>query len=42
MDMASNDINAARSTYSSFIASLKWILPLLAVITFFVVIMIAD
>jgi len=40
--MAANDMNAARSTYSSFIASLKWILPLLAVITFLVIILIAD
>ncbi|GMN13266.1 hypothetical protein [Altererythrobacter sp. MTPC7] len=40
--MASNDMNAANSTYSSFIASLKWILPLIAVITFLVVVMIAS
>ena len=40
--MAANDMKAAKSTYSSFIASLKWIVPLLAVITLFVVILIAS
>ncbi|ANU07513.1 hypothetical protein A6F65_01206 [Paraurantiacibacter namhicola] len=39
--MSTNDMKAASKTYGSFIASLKWIVPLLAVITAFVVILIA-
>lgn len=39
--MSTNDINAARKTYSSFIANLKWIVPVLCVITAFVVILIS-
>lgn len=37
-----HDINNATKTYDRFIASLKWIVPLLAIITLVVVILIAD
>jgi hypothetical protein len=40
--MAKQNMEAARSTYDSFIASLKWSVPLVAIITLLVVIMIAD
>ena len=36
-----HDLDAARSTYDSFIATLKWSVPLIAAITAFVVILIA-
>ena len=35
------DMKAANNMYSSFIGSLKWIVPLLAAITLFVVILIS-
>ena len=35
------DMKAANGTYSSFIASLKWIVPLIAVIAFLVVLLIS-
>ena len=37
-----NDMKAAKSTYDSFIANLKWSVPLIAVIAFVVVIIIAP
>jgi len=37
----SQDMKAAEATYSSFISMLKWAVPLLAVITFIVVLLIA-
>nr|WP_137676189.1 aa3-type cytochrome c oxidase subunit IV [Parerythrobacter lutipelagi] len=40
--MAGNDIKAAEKTYDSFIGSLKWSVPLIALITAIVVILIAD
>lgn len=40
--MSTNDINAARRTYSSFIGHLKWIVPVLAVIAMIVVLVIAE
>ncbi len=40
--MSSQDMKSANSTYDSFIATLKWSVPLLAVITAIVVIVIAD
>ena len=40
MDSA-NDMKAHSGTYASFIASLKWILPLLAAITALIVFIIA-
>ena len=36
-----NDMKAANGTYSSFIATLKWAVPLIALIALFVVILIA-
>ena len=36
-----NDMKAANGTYASFIATLKWAVPLIAVITLFVVILIS-
>lgn len=40
--MASNDMKSANKTYSSFIGMLKWTVPLLALITLFVVTLIAP
>ncbi len=37
-----NNINAANKTYDKFIGSLKWTVPLIAIITFIVVILISD
>ncbi len=36
------DLKSAEKTYSSFIDTLKWSVPLVAVITFVVVLLIAD
>lgn len=38
---SSHDMNSANKMYSGFIASLKWVVPLLAVITFLVILIIA-
>lgn len=40
--MSTHDIKDARSTYEAFMASLKWIVPVIAVITLIVVMMIAE
>lgn len=40
--MASNDMKSANVTYDRFIATLKWAVPLLAVIAALVIIVIAD
>nr|WP_298926389.1 aa3-type cytochrome c oxidase subunit IV [uncultured Erythrobacter sp.] len=40
--MATNDIDSANQTYSGFIASLKWAVPLIAIITLFVIMLIAE
>lgn len=40
--MGSQDMKSANATYDSFIAALKWAVPLLAVITLVVVVLIAD
>lgn len=40
--MASQDMKSANKTYESFIASLKWSVPLIALIALIVVIVIAD
>lgn len=40
--MASQDMKSAEKMYDSFIASLKWTVPLIAAITLVVVILIAD
>lgn len=36
-----HDMKAAKGTYESFIGTLKWSVPLLAALAFFVVILIA-
>lgn len=40
--MASNDMKAANKTYSGFMGALKWAVPLIALITLFVVMLIAP
>jgi hypothetical protein len=40
--MASQDMKSAKATYDSFIGSLKWSVPLIALITLVVVVLIAD
>ena len=40
--MSTQNMDDARATYDSFMAALKWIVPLLAVITLFVVTLIAS
>ncbi len=40
--MSVHDIDKARSTYETFMGSLKWIVPVLAIITLFVVMLIAP
>lgn len=40
--MATHDIDKARSTYESFMGTLKWTVPLIALITLFVVALIAP
>ena len=40
--MASNDLKPAEKTYSSFIGTLKWSVPLIALIAAIVVILIAP
>lgn len=40
--MSVHDMDKARSTYESFMGSLKWAVPLVAVITLFVVMLIAP
>ena len=40
--MASQDMKSANKTYEGFIASLKWAVPLLAIITLLIVIIIAE
>lgn len=40
--MAVNDMDKARSTYDGFMGALKWAVPLIAVITFVVVALIAP
>ena len=37
-----NDMKAHSSTYAGFIAKLKWMVPLLAIITLVVILIIAD
>lgn len=39
---SANDMKEATKTYNSFIASLKWSVPLVAVITAIVIVMIAS
>lgn len=40
--MSVHDMDEARSTYETFMGSLKWIVPVLLVITLFVVMLIAP
>ncbi|WP_298464966.1 aa3-type cytochrome c oxidase subunit IV [uncultured Erythrobacter sp.] len=40
--MATHDIEKAEKTYGGFIATLKWSVPLIALITLFVVMLIAE
>ena len=40
--MASQDIDKAKATYSGFMGALKWAVPLIAIITLFVVMLIAP
>lgn len=40
--MAANDMDHARSTYDSFMGTLKWAIPVIAIITFVVVLLIAE
>lgn len=39
---SANDMKAHSKTYSSFIGMLKWAVPLLAIITLIIVILIAE
>ena len=39
--MSANDMKSAERTYASFISNLKWIVPVLAAVTVFVVILIS-
>ncbi len=40
--MSTHDMDKARSTYEGFMGSLKWIVPMLAIITFIVIALIAP
>lgn len=40
--MSVHDMDKAKSTYESFMGSLKWIVPLIAIVTLFVVMLIAP
>ena len=40
--MSTHDMDDARKTYGSFMGALKWAVPLIAIITFFVVMLIAP
>jgi len=40
--MSVHDMDKAQSTYGSFMGTLKWTIPLICVITLFVVVLIAP
>ena len=40
--MSTHDIDKARETYDGFMGALKWIIPVLVVVTFIVLALIAD
>ena len=40
--MASHDMDKAEQTYGGFISALKWAVPVIALITLFVVMLIAE
>ena len=39
--MSTNDMKSAEKTYSAFVENLKWIVPVLCVITLLVILLIA-
>jgi hypothetical protein len=41
-EMSANDMDHARKTYGSFMGALKWTVPLIAIITFIVIMLIAP
>ena len=40
--MASHDMKSANQTYGGFISMLKWAIPVIALITLFIVMLIAE
>lgn len=40
--MATQDIDKAKQTYSAFMNALKWAVPTIAIITFIIIMMIAE
>lgn len=40
--MTVHDMDKARSTYDSFMGMLKWAVPVIAIITLFIVMLIAE
>lgn len=40
--MSANDMDHARSTYDSFMGTLKWTVPLIAIVAFIVIALIAP
>ncbi|MFL0357176.1 hypothetical protein ACI5KX_11945 [Erythrobacter sp. GH1-10] len=40
--MATHDMDKARATYSGFMGALKWAVPVIAIITLFVIMLIAE
>lgn len=40
--MASHDMDKAQQTYGSFMSALKWSAPIIAIIVFFVIMLIAE
>lgn len=40
--MASHDMKSAQKTYGGFITMLKWSIPVIAIITLFIIMMIAE
>ncbi len=40
--MAVHDMDKARSTYDSFMGTLKWAVPVLAIITLLIIMLIAE
>lgn len=40
--MATHDMDDAQKTYGGFMATLKWSVPIIAIIVFFVIMLIAE
>lgn len=40
--MATHDMDDARGTYGAFISAVKWSVPVIAIIVFIVIMLIAD